>query len=612
MVTPGALTAASIVAQAFTGPRDRVLVESPVYPNATQAITQRRRPRRRHAGRPRRLGPRRRRRRAARGRAALRLPDPRLPEPDRAPDDRRPARGVRRATCAAPAPSRSSTRRTRRWRSTGRRCRAPFAAFAPDTITLGSASKAFWGGLRLGWIRAPRERMDDLTQARLGLDLGAPVLEQLVLARLLADPDRDRRGAARPTARAARPAPAPRWPSELPDWRFVRPGGGLAVWCELPAAPWPRPLAAEAERLGVIVAPGRRSPPRAGSTGSCGSPGPASPPCSRTPYAAWPWPGDVVRTLRPRPRPTPPRARRLRSGGGAAALLAAPAADPHVVVGRGTGPARRSSARRGARSSRRRRGGRGSSSRPRPRRRTPTRRGGAARAGRRCGRRSRPPRRSSSVDRLVGAVDRSRRRAGRPASRRPTAPGQPRWCRTGAARPGTPLSLNAATKKSEAPRTGFGGERRGGGAGDVEAVGVERDAARHVGAVGVDRPASTVSAQGSAARRLSTMLAAPAAGVGADPSTARSVPAEADLVATWCRSRRPRRSCRRSDPRARGRTRRPGAAVSSPASGHGAHDEDAVADDLDADGRWRATAARPTDDLTCQADRRPTACSGAR
>src|SRR6478736_6930764 len=42
MVTPGALTAASIVAQAFSRPGDRVLVESPVYPNATDAL--------RHAG----------------------------------------------------------------------------------------------------------------------------------------------------------------------------------------------------------------------------------------------------------------------------------------------------------------------------------------------------------------------------------------------------------------------------------------------------------------------------------------------------------------------------------------------------------------------------------
>ena len=42
MVTPGALSAAAIVSHAFTGPGDRVLVESPVYPNAIQAI--------RHAG----------------------------------------------------------------------------------------------------------------------------------------------------------------------------------------------------------------------------------------------------------------------------------------------------------------------------------------------------------------------------------------------------------------------------------------------------------------------------------------------------------------------------------------------------------------------------------
>src|SRR4051794_25158077 len=38
MVTPGALAAASIIAQAFTGPGERVLVESPVYPNATDAL----------------------------------------------------------------------------------------------------------------------------------------------------------------------------------------------------------------------------------------------------------------------------------------------------------------------------------------------------------------------------------------------------------------------------------------------------------------------------------------------------------------------------------------------------------------------------------------------
>ena len=61
----------------------------------------------------------------------------------------------------------------------------PLAAHAPDAITIGSASKSFWGGLRLGWVRAPLADMDRLLQARIGLDLGAPVFEQLVLADLL-------------------------------------------------------------------------------------------------------------------------------------------------------------------------------------------------------------------------------------------------------------------------------------------------------------------------------------------------------------------------------------------------------------------------------------------
>ena len=34
----------------------------------------------------------------------------------------------------------------------------PFAAHLPDVVTLGSASKAFWGGLRIGWVRAPQPR----------------------------------------------------------------------------------------------------------------------------------------------------------------------------------------------------------------------------------------------------------------------------------------------------------------------------------------------------------------------------------------------------------------------------------------------------------------------
>ena len=103
----------------------------------------------------------------------------------------------------------------------------PFAAYAPDTITIGSASKAFWGGLRLGWLRAPHARMDALTQARLGLDLGAPVLEQLVLARLLGR----RRTRSWPRTGPGSASSATRWPRRS---RASCPSGGSSC----PAVGW--------------------------------------------------------------------------------------------------------------------------------------------------------------------------------------------------------------------------------------------------------------------------------------------------------------------------------------------------------------------------------------
>ncbi len=102
----------------------------------------------------------------------------------------------------------------------------PFAAFAPDTLTIGSASKSFWGGLRLGWIRAPRGQMDRLTQARVSLDLGAPVLEQLVLVRLLADADEILAANRDPPPRAAR----------RPRRRRPHRAAGLAASTSPPAA----------------------------------------------------------------------------------------------------------------------------------------------------------------------------------------------------------------------------------------------------------------------------------------------------------------------------------------------------------------------------------------
>ena len=232
MVTPGALSAASIVAQAWTGPGDRVLVESPVYPNATQAI--------RHSGA----------RLAASPvdpdgwdldavGAALRqsspvlaylIPDFQNPTGHLMTDAQREeyAAHLRRARTVAVVDEAHQALAL-----DGQQMPRPFASFATDAITIGSASKSFWGGLRLGWIRAPHGQMERLTHARVGLDLGAPVMEQLVLARLLstAGPvlpehvDRLREQRDRLAGAVSR---------LLPEWRFRLPAGGLALWCELP------------------------------------------------------------------------------------------------------------------------------------------------------------------------------------------------------------------------------------------------------------------------------------------------------------------------------------------------------------------------------------------
>jgi DNA-binding transcriptional MocR family regulator len=253
MVTPGALTAASIVATAFTGPRDRVLVESPVYPNATQAI---RNSGARLVGSPvdpegwdlgavgtalREVAPT----------LAYLIPDFQNPTGHLMSDEQRAqyARHLRRSGTVAVVDEAHQALAL-----DGQEMPLPFASHSSSTITIGSASKSTWGGLRLGWIRAPRERMEALTRARLGLDLGAPVMEQLVLTRLLADPA-PLLTSHRARLREQRDALLGALAEQLPGWRWLRPSGGLAVWCQLPSAS-ATALVAEADRAGVFIAPG--------------------------------------------------------------------------------------------------------------------------------------------------------------------------------------------------------------------------------------------------------------------------------------------------------------------------------------------------------------------
>jgi DNA-binding transcriptional MocR family regulator len=133
---------------------------------------------------------------------------------------------------------------------------APLAAADPDraVLTIGSMSKAAWGGLRLGWIRAAPRLVRELAAARADLDMAGPVLEQLVAVELMAEWDAvlaSRRALLRPRRDALLAA----LDAHAPVWRTRRPRGGLSAWVRLPT-PVATRLAAAAARRGLVVTPG--------------------------------------------------------------------------------------------------------------------------------------------------------------------------------------------------------------------------------------------------------------------------------------------------------------------------------------------------------------------
>ncbi len=127
-------------------------------------------------------------------------------------------------------------------------------------LTVGSMSKSFWGGLRVGWIRAERSTLATVAAVRPSIDLGTPILEQLTAAKLLAVEDTVL-PARRELVKNGRTLMTALLAQHLPDWRPVSsgqwPAGGLALWVRLPA-PMSSALSAAASRLGVDLPPGPR------------------------------------------------------------------------------------------------------------------------------------------------------------------------------------------------------------------------------------------------------------------------------------------------------------------------------------------------------------------
>lgn len=255
LVTTGAQQAIHLLAGAFAGPGDRAVVEHPTYPHAIDAV------------------------RAAGARA---VPVPVTPL---GTDLELLESTVRQASPRLvylvpdhhnPTGTSLSAAGRERVRDLARRTRtvvvgdetltdltidgpdpSPFAGGGPAdpfVVCLGSASKTFWGGLRVGWVRGHPDLVGLLAQRRAHVDLGTSVLDQLVTVELLARADevlQQRRVA----IGAQRDALLGMLATDLPQWRFDVPAGGLSAWVDL-GRPVSTALAALAHGHGVRIAPG--------------------------------------------------------------------------------------------------------------------------------------------------------------------------------------------------------------------------------------------------------------------------------------------------------------------------------------------------------------------
>lgn len=262
LVTSGAQQALHLLMTAFVGPGDRVVVEHPTYPHAIEAA-------RDAGGRPVPVpvGPD--------GldldllESTVRQTAPRLVY--LVPDHHNPT------GTSLDAAGRARVRDlARRYRTTvvGDETLTdltlhgpepvPFAGEGTDALVVcvGSASKTFWGGLRIGWVRAHRDLVGRLAQRRGSVDIATSVLDQLVTTALL-DRFDELLPARRDLLRTQRDALVTMLGAHLPGWQVPVPAGGLSTWVDL-GAPVSTTLAALAHRHGVQVPPG----PRFGVDGS--------------------------------------------------------------------------------------------------------------------------------------------------------------------------------------------------------------------------------------------------------------------------------------------------------------------------------------------------------
>jgi DNA-binding transcriptional MocR family regulator len=124
---------------------------------------------------------------------------------------------------------------------------------SPHVVCVGSASKSFWGGLRVGWIRAHPQVIAQLARARQSADIATAVLEQLAVTELLGRRAEVMAGR-RSLLRERRDLLVGKLREAFP-WDVPEPRGGLFCWVDL-GRPVAQAFAAAAAAEGALVAAG--------------------------------------------------------------------------------------------------------------------------------------------------------------------------------------------------------------------------------------------------------------------------------------------------------------------------------------------------------------------
>ena len=121
-------------------------------------------------------------------------------------------------------------------------------------VSVGSLGKTAWGGIRIGWIRADPALIQRLVRARLAIDLGTPILEQLIAIDLLSSFDAIL-AHRRLQLRAGREHLEHLLAARFPGWRVPHVTGGLTVWASI-GAPVSSQLTLAARAEGLLLAAG--------------------------------------------------------------------------------------------------------------------------------------------------------------------------------------------------------------------------------------------------------------------------------------------------------------------------------------------------------------------